>query len=1193
MKAVGIFLLLLVWHSGFSQWTESFDDEEITNNPSWAGDTAEFRVVDNVLRLLAPAVTSTSYLSVASANINNASWQVSVRLDFNPSSINFAKIYLVSDSEYLDAPLEGYFIKLGGTTDEVSLYRQDGEDEIEIIDGADGGVSEDEVVEVLATRTINGDWQLSSKRATESDWVLEGSAMDSNHISSSFFGLLCVYTSGRSELFYFDDIIVSGTAYIDTQPPVVDTAFVVDANHIEIQFNEEVETISASNVENFLVNSNIHPTTAVNTGNNVLLGFSSSLSVINKLTISNITDSILNVANDTTVQVIYVDPILASSGDIVINEIMADPSPREDLPENEFVELFNTTNRAINMTNWSFSDKISTYIFENAVLLPDSFLILTPNSSAEDMLVYGTTLGLSTWPSLNNSGDSLVLQNEIGELVDLVNYSKSWYEDNSKDDGGWSLERINPYHQCSGIFNWRASVDSQGGSPGKMNSVFDLIDSDPPQIVSYNILSDELIIYFTEPILDSLGGISVTPENLVESISVFYNRLNIRMRNPFVGQEINEVKLSYIADCLGNESDTTSISFIPDFDPPKVDTVYANYPQLLEVYFDEEVIFPFAESFYIDQVGEPSEVVEDELNRAHVTLVYDDKLIKGLDYTLVVEGVADIYNNMTIQSQYSFTYQPLEHPTYGELLITEIMADPSPAVNLPEAEYIELTNKTGKRLLLQGLVLTDARDETILPTGILEPYERVILTKTTSLGSLSKYGYVIGVPNWPTLNNLADAISIFAPDNGLVHTVSYTNAWYDNMEKEDGGWALELIDESNFCGGDQVWSASNDNSGGTPGRVNSTVSNIPDSSTPVIEEAYAYRPDSILIRFSEALNNQLPAISLSPGYILSAIFSSPDHREVLLRVEQLAPRTRYLLSLESIIDCVGNINDLAEIELFLPENALPGDVIISEVLFNPVNDGVDFIEVYNASSKQISIYNWVISSDGQPVRLTSKNLLAPYSFRVLTENISILLDDYPKAVVSNLYLQDIPTMANQQGRLGLRDSENLLLDSIHYKEEWHFPYLASVDGVSLVRIDFNLAGDISSNWASAPSTENYATPGYGSIHPITIGSDKILTVEPQVIVANANGRDDFTRITLKPKSNSVLATITVYNLQGQIVNYIANNVLISGDTIFKWDGTDSTGSVVPLGHYIIVAETISDSGATETLREKVVVATGF
>ena len=72
-----------------------------------------------------------------------------------------------------------------------------------------------------------------------------------------------------------------------------------------------------------------------------------------------------------------------------------------------------------------------------------------------------------------------------------------------------------------------------------------------------------------------------------------------------------------------------------------------------------------------------------------------------------------------------------------------------------------------------------------------------------------------------------------------------------------------------------------------------------------------------------------------------------------------------------------------------------------------------------------------------------------------------------------------------------------------------------------------------------------------------------------------------------------MASIIIYNLQGQPIKQIANNSLLGTSSTFTWDGTNSTGAVVSLGHYIIVANLISVEGRTKTIRGKVVVGTGY
>ena len=1191
MKVAEIILLLLVWQTSFSQWSDDFSDGDFTNNPSWQGDTANFMIDNNSLRLSAPAVPGTSYIITGSENIINASWEASIMLKFNPSSSNYSKIYLVSNKPALNEPLNGYFIKIGGTPDEVSLYRQDGLSETRIIDGTDGRLSLGTVhVKVKATRDAEGNWQLFSMLDTETSWFEEGTTSDQFYVSSTYFGLVCIYTSTRSSKFYFDDIKVTGTAFVDDIPPHISSAYSKNHNQIILLFNESIDSTTAVTVENYLLNNTEWPTDVFYSDSSASLSFQNQLPVLNQLQVTNIQDLFKNILSDTTVEIVYVDPVPPVLGDVIINEIMADPSPREDLPEIEFLELFNTSGKAIDLTNWSVSDKITTTYLPKAILLPDSILILTKSTDQDLLLGYGSVVGLTPWPSLNNTGDSITLRSDSGTSVDIVQYSTSWYKDASKNNGGWTLERINPYQPCSGFLNWQASTDLAGGTPGKQNSVLISTDNLAPIITNYQINKNQAIIYFNEPIFSNPESITITPHNTITNTTTLYNQLKIEVAQSFSSGVNNTITLSKVPDCLGNISDIVSFTFVPDFIPPKVDTVFSTYPSTIEVYFDENILTPSVGNFYIENIGPPSTISLVKEN--HILLNYDNNLQMGAAYTLVADSLTDIYNNMTIQSHYVFTYSPLSYPSFGEVIVTEIMADPSPPVNLPEVEYIELTNKSNKPVLLKGLYLADSKEQVLIPTGIINPQERVILTKSSAVSKFSPPIKTVGVPNWPTLNNSSDEITLLDTNLQVINHVSYTVNWYDDDEKADGGWALELIDENNYCGGDKVWTASKNSMGGTPGKENSVSDNLYDLLIPHISQTYLVTQDTLIIQFSEPLNNQLPLVTIPNSKIYNIDFSSYNRDKLTLVIEPLQPRITYNVTVNNFSDCAGNLHTEETVSVILPETAEPGDVVISEVLFNPLADGADFIEFYNNSPKYISLQNWLLANANSIKTITLTHILKPYSFMVITPDKSNILAAYPKSLSENIYQAIIPAMPNEQGFLSLSDQNKALIDSIEYKDEWHFPYLSSTEGISLERIDLYQLGLNSNNWASASATENYATPGYINSHAIVEGNNPPVSVSPQVIVPDNDGRDDFINILITSGLGS-LVTINIYNMQGQLVKPIANNVLAGSSSRYTWDGTNATGNRVPLGHYFVVFDTIDQDGRTKSFRKKVVVATGF
>lgn len=123
--------------------------------------------------------------------------------------------------------------------------------------------------------------------------------------------------------------------------------------------------------------------------------------------------------------------------DVLITEWMADPSPVQGLPNAEFVEIYNATNDSISLLNWQLGDASSvTNIRTNYYLAPHSYLILCSNANVALFSNFGSTLGVTSFPNLNNNEDKIMLISPDGTIIHELNYSLKWYRDPFKIDGG-------------------------------------------------------------------------------------------------------------------------------------------------------------------------------------------------------------------------------------------------------------------------------------------------------------------------------------------------------------------------------------------------------------------------------------------------------------------------------------------------------------------------------------------------------------------------------------------------------------------------------------------------------------------------------------------------------------------------------------------------------------------------------------
>ena len=581
MKAFFLTLsFLLFWLSGNGQFVEFFDDNELTINPTWTGDLEHFTVSNSELRLAAPAVAATSKLSTASKAIANATWQFKVTMEFNPSSNNYCRIYLTSIVE--DLSQEGYFIMLGGTEDEVSLYRQDRNGAAEIIDGKDGRLGTSVVnVEVMVTRDQQGNWSVYSFTDTDAEKFYDGSVFDDSYKASNYFGIQCTYTSTRSDKFVFDDLQVAGEAYTDTERPVLTYAKILGADSIILSFNEAIDQEYAQDPANYILNGNLTPSDIQPGDSTVLLNFI-GFELLNqlKLAVSDLSNNIL----DTTIYLDYAEPVPPRTGDVIINEIMYDPSPPEDLPETEFVELLNTTKRVINMHGWLFGDRTRNTRLEEFFLYPDSTLILTMQSGVELMSGYGKAMGLSPWPSLNNSGDHLSLYAPDSTLINYVDYTAIIDDLTASVDGGVSLEVRYPLHACPSTSNWSYSLDRQGGTPGRANSVY--IDQDilTPLVENASYTDSSLVVTYSEPINVDNIQFRIEPHTPSWQLSASVSELEITFENKLQESVPHFITLTGVQDCHGNEAASMELELL-----------FPSKPSMQDVIFNEILFNPYPE----------------------------------------------------------------------------------------------------------------------------------------------------------------------------------------------------------------------------------------------------------------------------------------------------------------------------------------------------------------------------------------------------------------------------------------------------------------------------------------------------------------------------------------------------------------------------------------------------------------------
>jgi len=253
-----------------AQISENFSDGDFTNNPTWSGDMDDFKITNSsaIPPEMKPALqldmedSDSSYLSLENTLMDETEWSFWMKLSFNTSANNNARVYLTSDQTVLTNPLNGYFVQIGESNDSIALFRQEGISSTKIIQGTHAFTGNStNILRIKVTRKENGLWEMFSDTEGGTNFVKEGEVTDNTLSSTSYFGIYCKYTGSNSTKFYFDDFYVQA---IDNIPPELESISVISTTQIDVSFNEALDTQIAEQTENYLISPTIgNPSNAV------------------------------------------------------------------------------------------------------------------------------------------------------------------------------------------------------------------------------------------------------------------------------------------------------------------------------------------------------------------------------------------------------------------------------------------------------------------------------------------------------------------------------------------------------------------------------------------------------------------------------------------------------------------------------------------------------------------------------------------------------------------------------------------------------------------------------------------------------------------------------------------------------------------------------------------------------------------
>ncbi len=420
-----------------------------------------------------------------------------------------------------------------------------------------------------------------------------------------------------------------------------------------------------------------------------------------------------------------------------------------------------------------------------------------------------------------------------------------------------------------------------------------------------------------------------------------------------------------------------------------------------------------------------------------------------------------------------------------KVLLNEIMYNP---VN-GEPEWIELYNTTEYDIDLSNWSITDLLTKPVptkISSGVISSKSYLVIAKDSTVTDYHRTIPASTIINkFANLNNDEDGVTIKDCHGNTIDSVHYNKSWGG-----ESGKSIERINLDSTSTGKQNWASSTDIELSTPGRINS----ISQKEHDLLVKDFCCQNKFVEFGKSSIVNAVIKNAGTNHAefFRVELYFNSNallTEQAILIEsrdVSNLAAGDSFAVGFEISGSILGANNYLVTVD-YPPDqyeennsalcsvecivlNEIYNDIVINEIMYNPVNGEPEWIELYNNLDYQIDLNGWTISDVlTNPVTVTlSSGVIRPKSFLVIAKDSGVI--DFHEEVYP-LSVNSFANLNNDEDGVVIKDRWGNTIDSVFYNKTW-----GGSNGKSLERISIRLSSNDKNNWAFSSDIE-LSTPG--------------------------------------------------------------------------------------------------------------------